>query len=214
MGVIATGKRILNRRYRPFTHSTRRTIAEVAVVLAAVVVGVIIGASLERTNSSSDTTSTQAQTPAAPTTATPQTGIVTRASTDTLSALSKALGRPVYWTGPRPRFTYELTLASNGQRIYLRYLPAGIPLGSPRPDYLSIGTYTVRGAAAALRARAAQPGGVVLKLPHGAVGYYATARPTSVYIAFPHTNAQIEVYDPSPAVALHTAESGIVRPVP
>jgi hypothetical protein len=214
MGVIASGKRLLNRRYRLFTHSTRRTIAEVAVVLAAVVVGIIVGASLERTKSSTNPTTTQAPTPTAPRTAPPQTGIVTQASAGTLSALSKALRRPVYWSGPRPRFRYELTLAPNAQRIYLRYLPAGVPLGSPRPDYLSIGTYTVRGAASALRARAAQPGGVVLKLPHGAVGYYATARPTSVYIAFPHTNEQIEVYDPSPAVALHTAESGVVRPVP
>jgi hypothetical protein len=33
-------------------------------------------------------------------------------------------------------------------------------------------------------------------------------------IAFPSTDEQIEVYDPSPAVALRTAESGIVRPAP
>jgi hypothetical protein len=216
MGVMATGKRLLNRRHRIFTHSTRRTIAEAAIVIAAVVVGVVIGASLERTHSSSDPTSTRAQAPAPPrpTTTTPNTGVVTRATAGTLSGLSKALGRPVYWGGPRPRFTYELTLASNAQRVYLRYLPPGVPLGSPRPDYLSIGTYSVRGAAAALRARGRQPGAVGLKLPHGAVGYYSTARPTSVYIAFPGTNEQIEVYDPSPSVALHMAESGLVRPVP
>ena len=216
MGVIATGRRLLNRRYRLFTHSTRRTIAEVAVVIAAVVVGVVIGASLERTQSNTDTTSARSQTPAPtrPATSTPNTGILTRASAQTLSGLSKALGRPVYWSGPRPNFTYELTLAPNAQRIYLRYLPPGVPLGSPKPDYLSIGTYSVRGAAAALRARAAQPDGVGLKLPHGAVGYYSTARPTSVYIAFPNTNEQVEVYDPSAAVALQTAESGVVRPVP
>ncbi|MGZ4216833.1 MAG: hypothetical protein ACXVH1_13310 [Solirubrobacteraceae bacterium] len=215
MGVIATGRRLLNRRHRLLTSSTRRTIAEAAIVIAAVVVGVVIGASLERTHSNSNASSTQSQTPtpARPATATPNTGIVTRASAQTLSGLSNALGRPVYWTGPRPNFTYELTLAPNAQRIYLRYLPAGVPLGSPRPDYLSIGTYSVRGAAAALRARAAQPGGVSLKLPHGAVGFYSTARPTSVYIAFPGATEQIEVYDPSPAVALRTAESGIVRPV-
>ena len=215
MGVITAGRRLLNRRYRLFTHSTRRTIAEVAVVIAAVVVGVVIGASLERTNSTSDSASTRSQTPAPsrPATSTPNTGIVTKASAQTLSGLSKTLGRPVYWSGPRPNYTYELTLASDAQRIYLRYLPAGVPLGSPRPDYLSIGTYSVRGAAAALRTRAAQPGGVGFRLPHGGVGYYATARPTSVYIAFPNTNEQIEVYDPSAAVALRTAKSGIVRPV-
>jgi hypothetical protein len=214
MGVMAAGKRLLNRRYRLITHSTRRTIAEAAIVIAAVVVGVVIGASLERTHSSSNRTSTQAAPSARPTTPTPNTGIVTRATAQTLSGLSKALGRPVYWSGPRPSSTYELTLASNAQRVYVRYLPPGVPLGSPRPDYLSIGTYSIRGAAAALRARAKQPGGVSLKLPHGAVGFYSTARPTSVYMAFPGTNEQIEVYDPSAEVALRTAESGIVRPVP
>jgi hypothetical protein len=218
MGVMAAGKRLLSRRHRIFTHSTRRTIAEAAIVIAAVVVGVVIGASLERTHSSSDPTSTQTQTqtpaPARPTTTAPNTSVLTRVTARTLSGLSRALGRPVYWGGPRPRFTYELTLASNAQRVYLRYLPPGVPLGSPRPDYLSIGTYSVRGAAAALHARARQPGGVGLKLPHGAVGYYSTVRPTSVYLAFPGTNEQIEVYDPSPSVALHMAESGLVRPVP
>jgi hypothetical protein len=211
---MAAGRRLLNRRYRLFAHSTRRTIAEVAVVIAAVVVGVIIGASLERTHSSTDPTSAQNQAPTRPATPTPNTGIVAKASAQTLADLSKTLGRPVYWSGPRPNFTYELTLASNAQRIYVRYLPPGVPLGSPKPDYLSIGTYSVRGAAAALRARAAQPGGVVLKLPHGAVGYYSTARPTSVYIAYPNSNEQIEVYDPAAGVALRTAESGVVRPVP
>src|SRR5690349_21504672 len=103
MGVIASGRRLLNRRYRLFTHSTRRTIAEVAVVIAAVVIGVVIGASLERTHSNTDPTSTQGQTraPSQPATATPNTGVVTKASAQTLSGLSKALGRPVYWSGPR-----------------------------------------------------------------------------------------------------------------
>ena len=185
-------------------------------MIAAVVVGVVIGASLERTKSNSEPASTQSQTPAPtrPATSTPDTGIVTKASAQTLSGLSRTLGRPVYWSGPRPSYTYELTLAPNAQRVYLRYLPPGVPLGSPRPDYLSIGTYSVRGAAAALRARAAQPGGVGLKIPHGGVGYYSTSRPTSVYIAFPNTDEQIEVYDPTAAVALRTAKSGIVRPVP
>jgi len=214
MGVMASGRRLLNRRYRLFTHSTRRTIAEVAVVIAAVVIGVVIGASLERTHSTTDASSTQNPAPARPATSTPNTAVVTKASAQTLSGLSKALGRPVYWSGPRPNFTYELTLASNAQRIYLRYLPPGVPLGSPKPDYLSIGTYSVRGAAVALRARAAQPGGVGLKLPRGAVGYYSTTRPTSVYVAYPNSNEQIEIYDPSAAVALRTAQSGVVRPVP
>ena len=104
MGVMAAGRRLLNRRYRPFTHSTRRTMAEVAVVIAAVVVGVVIGASLERTHSNPDASSTQSQTPATPlpATSTPNTGIVTKASAQTLSGLSKTLGRPVYWSGPHP----------------------------------------------------------------------------------------------------------------
>jgi hypothetical protein len=32
---------------------------------------------------------------------------------------------PVYWAGPRPSYTYELTRTSDG-RIFVRYLPTGV----------------------------------------------------------------------------------------
>jgi hypothetical protein len=209
MRVISRGRIWLGRH--PVSRSTRRTIAEAAIVIAAIVIGIVIGASLERSNT---TTNDPAPLPtgSVPKLA-PQTGIVTSAMPSTLAALSKALGRPVYWNGPRPQDKYELTLSSTSQRVYLRYLPPGVPLGSPRAAYLSVGTYAVNNAAAALRTQARRPGGVGLQLPHGAVGFYSLAKPTSVYLAYPGTNEQVEVYDPDPAVALRTAESGSITPV-
>jgi hypothetical protein len=35
-----------------------------------------------------------------------------------------------------------------------------------------------------------------------------------VYLAYPRTNEQIEVFDPVPSVALQTVKSGSIRPVP
>ena len=161
MGVIAAGRRLLNRRYRLFTRSTRRTIAEVAVVIAAVVVGVVIGASLERTQSNSEPRiyAEPDVCADAPGHVDPQHGHRDEGvGPDARAACQGHWAGPIYWSGPRPNYTYELTLAPNAQRVYLRYLPPGVPLGSPRPDYLSIGTYSVRGAAAALRARAGRTG--------------------------------------------------------
>jgi hypothetical protein len=39
------------------------------------------------------------------------------------------------------------------------------------------------------------------------------AHPTSVYVAYPDRDLQIEVYDPDPAHALSVAKSGVVRPI-
>jgi hypothetical protein len=214
MGVIARGRIVLGRH--PLPRSTRRTAAEAAIVLAAAVVGIVIGASLERSHTSTDT-ATPPATAVVPKPAAkpvPNTGIVASATPSTLRALSNALGRPLYWSGPQPGYKYELTLTPTAQRVYLRYLPPGVPLGSPRASFLSIGTYRVQNAVAALQTQARKPGGVSLRLPHGAVGYYSSAKPTSVYLAYPRTDEQIEVFDPVPSVALQTAKSGSIRPVP
>lgn len=216
MGVIAKGRGFVSRQRRALAGTTRRTIAEAAVVIAAVVIGIVIGASIERSRSVDTTQAPPAPAPApaapAPTQSS-QSGVVAGASVGALRALSRGLGRPIYWDGPRPGFTYEVTLAPGSQRVCVRYLPPGIHIGSARPDFLAIGTYSVRNAAAALRVRARKPGGVGMNLPGGAVGFYSQARPDSVYIAYPGASEQIEVYDPSPGVALKAVKNGSVTPV-
>src|SRR2546425_7406524 len=61
------------------------------------------------------------------------------ATIDTLRSLPGQVGHDVYWAGNRARFTSELTQVD--ANIFIRYLPAGIAVGDPRPNYLTIGTY-------------------------------------------------------------------------
>jgi hypothetical protein len=128
-----------------------------------------------------------------------------------LKRLAAQLGHPIYWLGARAGTTLELTRSPDG-RVYLRYLRRGAPLGSNRA-FLSIATYPVVRAAAATKAQARKDGAVRINLPGGAAAFYSRARPTNVYVAFPGTNAQVEVYDPTGRVAQRLVAAGKVTPV-
>jgi hypothetical protein len=138
--------------------------------------------------------------------------LVAAASVPELKRLSGSLGHPIYWAGPQEGTTYELTVAPDG-RVYVRYLVAGAKPGSSSSDFLTIGTYPVSDPTTDLRRAARSPGSVVLTLPHGAVGYYDRAHPTSVYFADPGSHEEIETYDPSATVARALVQSGAVKPV-
>jgi hypothetical protein len=124
-----------------------------------------------------------------------------------LAALPAAVGHPVYWAGPQAGYTYELTRTNDG-RIYVRYLPAGVPLGSNQPKYLTVGTYRVRNAFAAVRGIARGFHVTPMRLSGGGIAVQDTKHPTSVYFAYPRSDYQIEVYDPSPPRALQLVLSG------
>ena len=47
----------------------------------------------------------------------------------------------------------------------------------------------------------------------GGVALVDKKHPTSVYVAYPHVNLQIEVYDPNPGRAQQLLESGQIAPV-
>jgi hypothetical protein len=123
-----------------------------------------------------------------------------------LASVAAARPDPVYWVGPEPGVTYELTETSSG-RLYLRYLPAGVAVGSA-DQYLAIGTYPVAHAFAVTRARSKAAGAVPVRIGRGAVAFYERSRPTNVYVAYPGENVQIEVFDPSPARARDIVTSG------
>jgi hypothetical protein len=118
----------------------------------------------------------------------------------------------VFWAGPRAGTTYELTRSPDG-RVYIRYLTGGAPVGSPRPDFITIGTYVVPNAVAAVRTAAQQPGAVSVPVPGGGVGFYNSARPTSVYFAYRGSNVQVETYAPSAAVARTLVQTGAIKPI-
>ena len=117
----------------------------------------------------------------------------------------------VYWAGPRPRTTYELTRSPDG-RIFIRYLPRGVAVGSKRP-FLTVGSYPVADAYGATLAQSKTAGATPLRLTHGGIAFYRSSRPTNVFVAYPRTNVQVEVYDPTPGRARSLVTSGAVAPV-
>ena len=101
----------------------------------------------------------------------------------------------------------ELTRRANGW-IYVRYLPQGA--SAPASGVLTVATYPSAGGIAALRSAH----GTTVELPGGALALLPGRGSRSAYVAFPGSDVQVEVYDPSPAVASRLVLSGRVRPVP
>jgi hypothetical protein len=135
------------------------------------------------------------------------------ASQDDLSKLADDEGHPIYWVGPRSDTTYELTRTSAG-RIFVRYLPTGVPVGTDKADYTIVGTYPVPNATSVLKGLAKQSGEHILALPNNGIAVYSSSQPTNIYVAYPGSNLQIEVFDPSVQEARRIVTSGQVVPVP
>src|SRR5436190_1452509 len=136
----------------------------------------------------------------------------TATSIQRLYSFATSVRHPIYWAGPQPRFTYELSRTKDG-RVYIRYLPRGVKTGNTNPNYLTVGTYPQANAFATLRATAKTQGIRTLHLAGGGLAFQYKTRPTSVYLAYPQSNYQIEVFDPSPTRALELVTSGQVKPV-
>jgi hypothetical protein len=137
---------------------------------------------------------------------------VTAASIDDLRELPASLGHPVYWAGPRPGFTYELTRTKRGD-VYIRYLPAGVELGDKRPDFLTVGTYPYARAVAAARSQANQRGAFRRSIAGNGIAYSLPKNRKSVFFAYPRLDYLYEVYDPAPLRARRLVLSGRIRPV-
>src|SRR5438876_10824865 len=115
------------------------------------------------------------------------------ASARSLAALPAAVHHPVYWAGPKPGFTYELTRTGDG-RIFIRYLPSGVRVGTNQPRYLTIATYPVQNALAAVRVIGKRSGSAPVPISGGGIAAVDKAHPTSVYLAYPGSPYQIEVF--------------------
>ena len=128
-----------------------------------------------------------------------------------LETLAGALGRPIYWAGEMSAHTYELTRLADG-KVFVRYLPSGVAAGSSSAE-LTVGTYQVPDALAAVERSAAGPQAVRLAVEHGGVAFYARNRPTNVYLAFPGSPYEIEVFDPDAVQARTLVETGKIASV-
>jgi hypothetical protein len=133
------------------------------------------------------------------------------ATVSTLRALPGELGHDVYWAGPRNPNKRELTQVNDS--IFIRYLPYGIHVGDPRPDYLTVGTYPRARAYGLLQQMSRERRSRSRRASGGGIAVWSENRPQSVYLAFPRSNVQIEVYDPSAARARRLATTGAVRPI-
>ncbi len=116
-----------------------------------------------------------------------------------LTTLATALGRPIYWVGPRGGVRYELQQTQDGT-AYVRYLPSGTEAGDQRP-LLTVGTYPMSNAYSVTKGNAEAGGSVEIPVGDSAVAFASQSNPTSAYIAFSGSDFQIEVYDPTPGVA-------------
>jgi hypothetical protein len=132
-------------------------------------------------------------------------------SAKNLAAESRFINTKFYWAGKSKQqgVRYEFTRTTN-DRLYVRYLPRGAKIGNKSGQFLVVSTYPFVGGYQALKKQAkhkAMPG------PGGSIMIFSRKDHKAVLMAFPGINAQIEVYDPNPTVALNTAQSGKIKPV-
>ena len=129
-----------------------------------------------------------------------------------LEQLAAASGQPVYWAGPKPGYSYELTRTSSG-RVYVRYLPEGVKAGDQRANFLVVGTYRQPGSFANLRRAAKAKGALSLGVKNGGLVVFSSSKPTSVYVGYPSAGYQIEVYSPSADNARSLVLADKIQPV-
>jgi hypothetical protein len=137
---------------------------------------------------------------------------VEQASLAELTLLAGSVGHPIYWAGARSGARYELSRTKDG-RVFVRYLPQGVKLGDPKPNYLSVGTYPQAQAFETLKATAKKQEVRTIKLRGGGLAFADKSHPTSVYLAYPGSPYQIEVFHPSAARARQLVASGKIMPV-
>jgi hypothetical protein len=129
-----------------------------------------------------------------------------------LQEVASQVGHTVYWVGPRAATTYELTRNDRGD-VFIRYLPSGVPVADPRPNYVTVGTYPFRRAYATLQASARRPGTTSGPLPNRGVYVVNRERPNSVYLAYRGQDLQVEIFAPSSKRARQLVTSRRVQPV-
>jgi hypothetical protein len=129
-----------------------------------------------------------------------------------LEQLAAASETPVYWAGPKPGYSYELTRTSTGH-VYVRYLPAGVKAGDARANFLVVGTYAQPGSFAALQRAAKAPGALSLQIENDGLVVFSSSKPTSVYLGYPGAGYQVEVYSPSADSARSLVLADKIRPI-
>ena len=143
----------------------------------------------------------------------PRAGVPHIVSSSELRGFAASRDTQLYWAGPRSPSALELTETSQGN-LFLRYLPRASALGSRSAQFLAVATYRRADALAGLERAARRPGAVRLRVRGGGIAVYDRARPTSVYLAYPGDDRQIEVYHPDAREARRLVQAGAIVAVP
>jgi hypothetical protein len=134
------------------------------------------------------------------------------ASQAELTQLAAKLRHPIYWTGPKAGYTYELTQTSKGN-VFVRYLPPGVKVDDQRADFVTVGTYPDANPMRSISAALKRKGTVRLSVPNGGVAVQDSAHPTSVYLTYPNSSLLLEIFAPNPTAARNVVKSGAVVPL-
>jgi hypothetical protein len=192
--------------------STRQAPIRIGAVVALAVAIAFVVWLVVRGNDNSSTTSKTTTPTRSKTTPKKARETIKAASPQSLRALARAAGHPIFWAGPQTNVKYELTQVTDG-RIYIRYLPKGVPIGDRRAAYLIVATYPVPNAYKAVRTAAKESGAVTFRTKRGGLAVYNRSAATNVYYAFPGSKYQVEVFDPNPSRARQLVRSGTIRPI-
>jgi hypothetical protein len=131
-----------------------------------------------------------------------------------LSAAAQRLGHPIYWAGDRPKTKLELAETDSG-RVYVRYLDEDSQAGVRSTDFMTVATYPVENAVAALRRGVEnRPNAELARGDGGAVVLIDPDTPGSVRLAYPGSDQQVELYSPDVEDSIRIATDGSVQPVP
>jgi hypothetical protein len=134
--------------------------------------------------------------------------------TSDLSDAAERLGHPVYWAGEQPKTDLELAEADSG-RVYVRYLDEGTEAGTRSTKFMTVVTYPVPNATAALRrALKTRPDAELARGNDGAVVLIDPNTPGSVRLAYPGADQQVELYTPDVEQSIRLATNGTIKPVP
>jgi hypothetical protein len=141
----------------------------------------------------------------------PAGGGVRIVSAAALASFARSSKSPVYWAGPRAGVDYELTTTPQKQ-VFVRYLPAGTKPGA-KVTALTVASYPTADAFSRTKAISSAAASVEVPVTGGGIAFYSKTAPTSVYLAYPSSSVQIEVFDPNPSQARQLVTAGKIVPV-
>ncbi|MHB8060641.1 MAG: hypothetical protein ACYDHO_07410 [Gaiellaceae bacterium] len=167
----------------------------VAVLVLAVVAGLVTWLVTDRGDNSSKSNNTAAKV----------------VSEQDLQKLVTTIGKPIYWVGPEQGVRYAVEQRSNGQ-VYVRYLTAQMKTDTVKA--LTVGTYPMKNAYASTVALGKKNGWKQLETGTGGAAAFSSSKLTrNVYLAQPGLDYQIEIYDPTPGRAAEIVQAGRALPV-